>query len=328
MGNSSSKDSPEELLLMSDVIEGEDLSSAYTSEDTVDGISRRDSQSNSSAQSNQLSSMNSVNSKRESPAESTVPIASPPNPRPKMMPGILKKGRSMPFMDVNDAVPLSPINESPHRTGTQQRYFFNNPDTSPETKGLSPRSPAKSPNKLSILSPRSASIHCSYDSAVEVVDELTCEYLLPEEPMRKRPAGVPELMTSTSGKPPLNRATFASGQATLDPSKRDDSVMDFEAPAPMLKAQNKRWASEGNILKHGASAYAASILHEPDNDLTGRVVNGSPDVERAQKKIEYIVEAVKEVGQSSGVAQTPRLALSRHNSKIDPKMLESSSHSS
>lgn len=236
--------------------------------------------------------------------------------RPKMMPSILKRGRSMPFIDPNDQILLSPINESPQRSG-QQKFF-----PAPVGDGSQHKSSRSTKSFSGIGSPRGSAVHCTYELAYSTVDDLPCEKLTScgmSHPARKLPSSLmPELLTSTSHKV-TNTLFILPSPIHSSAIIEADSVLDFEPP-PMLK-HAKKWASEGNILK-----FCPSETKDPpqdEEDMKHRVVNGSPDVVRAQKKIEYIVEAVNEVGQSSGVLQTPRLALSRHNSHVDPKMLES-----
>ena len=214
--------------------------------------------------------------------------------------------KSLPFLqDPNDVLPLSPINESPNRI----KKFFGGKDAPPNCS--SPK------EKLVMGSPKKGSIYCSDNTAnaSPVPDDLSCEELDQTVVIREKPTVVPHILVSVCNK--LSTGTFLASPAHCDPDSAD-KVFDFE-PAPMLK-NSKRWASEGNILKNKAG----NLLNENDEDeIGGRVVNGSPDVERAQKKIEYIVEAVNEVGHSTFL-QTPRLALSRQNSRIDPKALDNS----
>lgn len=321
MGNDSHRIHDSSKLLMSDLIEGDDSSSMYSNHAIDDSLNRRSSNSSNSLAS--FGSRNQANSTMTSKSildmqdsEKSIKIKpeskilSNARPRPNM-PAILKKGRSMPFIDPNDQFPLSPIHESPHRDAVAgQRYFFGDKSA----VSCATNSPKKTTfsSFFGISSPKVVAVQCKYELAAAIVDDIPTEDLGPS-PTRR--VFIPELKVSESQK--VAGSTGLYFRTSPRQATDADSVLEFKPP-PMLK-NAKKWASEGNILK----LHNAEFLNEtPDDDLRVRVVNGSPDVERAQKKIEYIVEAVAEVGMAAGVVQTPRLALSRHNSKIDPKMLD------
>ena len=160
MGNESFR-GKETDMVMSDLIEGDDSSSLYSNPAVEDIIGRRDSTSSASvlstANRNQISSAKSsisILDKKEFSSDGSANIkpapSMPSNPRPKLMPALLKKGRSMPFIDANDQLPLSPIHESPHRTGLS-RFFGNNDKSSkansPGASSSKKSSPHVSPRK-------------------------------------------------------------------------------------------------------------------------------------------------------------------------------------
>jgi calcium-dependent protein kinase len=277
--------------------------------------------------------------KRENSGKILEPSATPVSanvspPRPKLNPAALKRGRSMPFIDADDQTPLSPIHESPHR-GTGQKFFFG----ANGEKGSISRTPSVSPKNNSPMqslfsSPRATvHPHCTYELSrgppsvdEHSLEDLSLQPFVDEQEARRkhRKSPVPMLMTSTSNKTPAAESYMDGGYFRKDRHQEAgdvaDGVYEFDPP-PFLK-NAKKWASEGNMLRDKAHFSAADLL-EDDDASPSKVVNGSPDVVRAQKKIEYIVEAVNEIG-TSHIMQTPRLALSRHNSRIDPKMLEPS----